>query len=464
MKKTFNYGHKIRERRQKRNIRSKDLAKKLEIDASFLSLIEHNRRVPSSDLLLKICKELNLDNKDLIENSDPGLENNVKDIVKISLLEDLDIRPDEAEEIARINPKIAKALHRLGKDHIDKEHSLERKIKEKDVFQGDLVADFIQERKNWFPNLEDFATKTNEKIKIDNRKGYESICEYLKSKHNINVVEKIPTEEESYSRDFKKEEKKLFLSDLQPQETKKFFAAYTVAQLEADDLIEEELNEYFPFKKNNSVRTDAKKSLLNYVAGSILMEYNKFFQECVKKHRYDLELLQNIFGCSFEQICHRVTTLQKEGQSGIPMHMLRVDRCGNVSKRFSLSGIELPKSHGACVLWNVFSSFSTPGKITAAVSKMTDGERYICIARTVEKGITRYGEEKGLLSIGLGCKIEHSKKFIYADRLNLDDTKSEVKIGVSCRTCDRKGCSQRAYPHLTGYRPDTSYRGASNYD
>ena len=123
MKKTFNYGHKIRERRQKRNIRSKDLAKKLEIDASFLSLIEHNRRVPSSDLLLKICKELNLDNKDLIENSDPGLENNVKDIVKISLLEDLDIRPDEAEEIARINPKIAKALHRLGKDHIDKEQN-----------------------------------------------------------------------------------------------------------------------------------------------------------------------------------------------------------------------------------------------------------------------------------------------------------------------------------------------------
>ena len=464
MTKTFSYGHKIREKRQKKNIRSKVLAQKLAIDASFLSLIEHNRRVPNSNLLLKICEELELDNKDLIENTDPGLENKVKDIVKISLLEDLDIRPDEAEEIARINPKIAKALHRLGEDHLDKEHNLERKIKEHDVFKGDLVADFIQERRNWFPNLENFATKTNEKIKIDNRKGYQSICEYLKNKHGVTVIEEIPSEEESYSKNFKKEEKKLFLSDLQAQETKKFFAAYTVAQLEADDLIEEELNDYSPFKKNDSVRTDAKKSLLNYVAGSILMEYNSFFNECVKKHRYDLELLQNIFGCSFEQICHRVTTLQKDGQSGIPMHMLRVDRCGNVSKRFSLSGIELPKSQGACSLWNVFSAFSNPGKISTAVSRMTDGRRYICIARTVEKGINRYGEESGLLSIGLGCKIEHAKKFIYADRLNLDDEKSEAKIGVSCRTCDRRGCSQRAYPHLTGYKPDINYRGASNYD
>ena len=43
------------------------------------------------------------------------------------------------------------------------------------------------------------------------------------------------------------------------------------------------------------------------------------------------------------------------------------------------------------------------GVIQAAVSKMTNGEKYVCIARTVEKGVGRYGQSKSILSIGLGC-------------------------------------------------------------
>ena len=90
-------------------------------------------------------------------------------------------------------------------------------------------------------------------------------------------------------------------------------------------------------------------------------------------------------------------------------------------------------------------AFSNPGKISAAVSRMTDGEKYVCIARTVEKGISKYGEEKGLLSIGLGCQIKYAKDFVYADGLNLNDEKTESKIGVSCRKCDRLNCSQELF-------------------
>ena len=189
-----------------------------------------------------------------------------------------------------------------------------------------------------------------------------------------------------------------------------------------------------------------------------------FFYECVKKHRYDLELLQSTFAVSFEQVCHRVTCLNNPNPKlrGIPLHMIRVDRSGNVSKRFSLSGIELPRLSGACPKWNVYSSFSNPGKISAAVSRMTDGEKYVCIARTVEKGISKYGEEKGLLSIGLGCQIKYAKDFVYADGLNLNDEKTESKIGVSCRKCDRLNCSQRAFPTDTqNYDVNINQRGVS---
>ena len=74
--------------------------------------------------------------------------------------------------------------------------------------------------------------------------------------------------------------------------------------------------------------------------------------------------------------------------------MLRVDIAGNISKRFSMSGIEIPRYGGACPRWNIYSAFTTPGKIQTAVSKMSNGEKYVCIARTVEKGVGRFGETK----------------------------------------------------------------------
>ena len=53
-----------------------------------------------------------------------------------------------------------------------------------------------------------------------------------------------------------------------------------------------------------------------------------------------------------------------------------------------------------------------------------------------------------MLSIGLGCEAKYAKDFVYTENLSLSDKKTEIPIGVSCRTCDRLDCSQRAFPHL----------------
>ena len=193
------------------------------------------------------------------------------------------------------------------------------------------------------------------------------------------------------------------------------------------------------------------------------MPYKLFHAEC-KRLKYDLELLQNTFATSFEQVAHRVTCLQDPKLPGIPFHFLRVDVAGNISKRFSLSGIEIPRYGGACPRWNVYSAFSRPGVIQAAVSKMTNGEKYVCIAKTVEKGVGRYGQKKSMLSIGLGCEAKYAKEFVYTENLDLSDKKSELAIGVSCRTCDRLDCSQRAFPPLhKKFDVDINSRGVSVY-
>ena len=460
MRKVYEYGPIIRAKRQEKHIKAKNLAADLSITPAFLSLIESNQRKPDGDTLLKIQEILEIETEDLKKKVNPDLVNKTQEIVKIPSIEKFDIRPEEAEEIVRINPKIAEALVKLGKENIElRGESIEKKSVE-EIFPGEQVSDFIQKFENYFPKLEEFATKTYEKIKMNNKARYLSICEYLKEKHKILVKDIIPPEKKPFSKIYYPEKKEFYLSDLLALETRKLFVAALVAQLEADDIIEEYLD-HFSFEKEVG-RKVSKVALLNYTGAAIIMPYENFYNE-VTKYRYDLELLQNSFAVSFEQVCHRVTCLQDPKKRGIPLHMIRVDRSGNVSKRFSLSGIELPRLSGACPKWNVYSAFSNPGKITAAVSRMADsGEKYVCIARTVEKGISKYGEEKGFLSIGLGCQIKYAKDFVYADGLNLKDEKNESKIGVSCRKCNLIDCSQRAFPPETrGYNININQRGVS---
>ena len=230
---------------------------------------------------------------------------------------------------------------------------------------------------------------------------------------------------------------------------------------EANKEIDNYLSKFsFPSEESKKL---TKVALLNYCGAAILMPYKLFHSEC-KKLKYDLELLQNTFATSFEQVAHRVTCLQDPKLPGIPFHFLRVDMAGNISKRFSLSGIDIPRYGGACPRWNVYSAFTRPGVIQAAVSKMNNGEKYVCIARTVEKGIGRFGQAKSVLSIGLGCDAKYAKDFVYTENVNINDKSTEIPIGVSCRTCDRLDCSQRAFPPLhKKFDVDLNTRGVSVY-
>ena len=68
------------------------------------------------------------------------------------------------------------------------------------------------------------------------------------------------------------------------------------------------------------------------------------------------------------------------------------------------------------------------------------------------------------LSIGLGCEAKYAKEFVYTENLDISDKKTEIPIGVSCRTCDRLDCSQRAFPPLhKKFDIDINSRGVSVY-
>ena len=193
------------------------------------------------------------------------------------------------------------------------------------------------------------------------------------------------------------------------------------------------------------------------------MPYDDFLANA-KKNKYDIEILMHHYACSFEQVTHRLTNLQKPGNEGVPFHFLKTDIAGNVSKRFSLSGIHIPRHGGSCPRWNVYIAFLNPGKIHPQISRMPDGKVYFCIARAFEKGIEKHGMPKSFVSIGLGCDVKYAKDLIYSEGMDIENKKLQTPIGVSCRICPRIECQQRAFPPIDKeLKLDINFRGTSPY-
>ena len=249
-------GPKLKVFRRQQGLQANKLAEKLNISPSYLTLIEGGKRKIDADLLLKICQELKIEVSDLTNKSDYNLVNNISELLDDKLFEDLDILGPEVQDLVSTNPKIAKALIKLGDNYKKKDHELVNKIEKlsgkivdnrKNSFPGEVISDFLQENKNYFSKLEDFANNIFEKVKQNNRTRYTALCDFIKSEHGITVKDIIPEEGKPFSKIFNKNKKELLLSDYLSLETKKLHAAAQIAQEGALNIINEYLTTFnFP--------------------------------------------------------------------------------------------------------------------------------------------------------------------------------------------------------------------------
>ena len=127
--------------------------------------------------------------------------NNISELLDDQLFEGLDILGPEVQDLVNTNPKIARALIKLGDNFKQKDHELINKVenlsgkiidKRKAAFPGEVISDFLQENKNYFPKLEEFANQVFNKVQKNNRTRYIALCDYLESEYSIVVKDVIP--------------------------------------------------------------------------------------------------------------------------------------------------------------------------------------------------------------------------------------------------------------------------------
>ncbi len=435
---TPHIGGKLRQLRRQRGLTQAELAKELEISASYLNLIEHNRRKITVGILLKLAQKFGLEINDLTEGDEARLSGDLLELFSDDVFGDIDLTNHDIREFANASPSVAKAVIHLYDSYRASHNSLNRAQSRIDEpLASEQVSDFLQRHSNYFASLEAVAARVLTDI------GDSALSQDLLSAYLLNVfgyhVEVAAIE---VGRNTKVDEiaQTLFVSNHLPQESRIFAIAKFIGQFAAESQIDT-IVDAANFT-HSTVESLARRALASYVAGAILMPYDDILQRA-QDMRYDIERLSLAFQVSFEQICHRLTTLQKPGASGVPFHLIRTDIAGNVSKRFSMSGIQIPRHGGACPRWNVYEAFLSPGRITVQRSQMPDGQKFFCIARTLTKGENRHNATLRHMSIGLGCDQIHAEKMVYSEGMNMSDPSKLIPVGVNCRICPREDCTVR---------------------
>jgi len=333
-------------------------------------------------------------------------------------------------------------------------------VMDRPLLPSEEVSDLLQRRGNHFPELEGAAERLFADCGLADFNRYERLCRYLEQEHGVRV--RVVSGPQARSlRHFDPEARQITVSEVLPPRSRHFQLAHQIALLTLREHLDSVAAD--PGLTTDASRSLCRVALANYFAAAILMPYAPFL-DAARAERYDIEVLGHRFRTSYEQVCHRLTTLRRPGQEGIPFHFLRVDVAGNISKRFSGSGIRFARYSGACPRWNVFHAFLTPGMIRRQLSRMTDGTTYFCVACTVRSGAGGFHTPPTLYAVGLGCDVRHAKDIVYADGMDLTNADSAVPVGVTCRLCERMDCAQRAFPPVQ--RPvhvDENTKGLSFY-
>jgi hypothetical protein len=470
-------GNKVRRLRKQRGLTQAQLAGRLGISASYMNLIEHDRRPVTVPVLLRLAEVLGADLGQFTPDDEARLVGELAEVFGDRSLRDHELGPADFAGLAQASPAACRAvldLYRAYRSARDDARAMAERYAggrpagasgapgaADPVPPEDQVSDLIQQHDNHFPELEAAAERLSGAVPPGSGEVDRSLVRHLRETHRVEV-EVVPGDQAgSIVRRYDPATRRLVLSEVLPPRSRSFQLAHQVALLGCRTEIDAVLaRARLP---TPDARSLARVALANYFAGAVLMPYEAFLG-AARSVRYDVEMLGHRFRTSFEQVCHRLTTLQRPGARGVPFHFVRVDIAGNVSKRFSASGIRFSRYGGSCPRWNVHAAFLSPGFIRTQLSRMPDGTTYFCIARTVRKEGGGFHAPQTRLAIGLGCEIGHARDLVYADGVDLDNLEAAVPIGVTCRLCERTDCRQRAFPPLLqALDVDENVRGPSFY-
>ena len=506
-------GFRISNRRKSLKISQASLARSLGISASYLNLIENNKRDIGGALLNRVAAQLDIDIEELAGRTEQKLLQDLEEAFADPMVESLPFRPDERRELVAQYPASAAALARLHRAYADAVSNADayadrlrsdpllsqllhqilsgvtairssaeiledvtdlddaerqrflaaigretRALSDvarnligqfdtssqirRSVSPAREIDDLIIEQKNYFPALEDAADELRREIDRAGPFGIATLTDLLGQKFGVSVRIGGPPDDPDFPGQYRFDAagRQIWFQGATTLATRQFQLARLYGELAAADAIATTLQS--AMLSTPIARRLASRAVGSYLAGAMVFPYARVLADA-EAAAYDIDHLRQVYYASFEQVAHRLVTLRRPGEEGIPFGFLRSDPAGRLTKHFPLPGLLLPNSGHACPLWAIYSAFRTPDVPLRQVVRFSDGSRYLFLARTVQRRTASFREQVAASSVMLACDVLHADRTIYGSGLDLSDLSADIPVGPSCRLCTRRDCASR---------------------
>ena len=443
-------GARLRALRAESGLTQAELAARLEISPSYVNQLELNQRPLTATVMVALARNFNLDLSRLLADDSDRLVADLREVLVDPVFGDTPPGLQELKTLAHNAPDMAKAMLQLYQTYRKTNERLASvdAVLTQDPSGGTLspyeeVRDFFHYADNYIDALDRAAERTATAVGSAGPDRLQRLIAYCRDAHGLEVQLSNDGPPE-LMRDFDRARKVLLVNGRQEASSQFFHIAAVLGDITQSPLIAQLLDA--ANFSTQEARAICHMGLSNYFAGALQLPYSDFL-EAAEANRYDIEELAHLFGASFEQVAHRLSTMQRPMQRGVPFFFARVDAAGTITKRHSATPLQFARFGGACPLWNVHRAFEGQGRIQRQFAETPDGNRYLSLAWSSEKRSGGYAGITRRYAYALGCEISHAGRLIYGRDVDIARTRFEP-IGIACRICERRNCPQRSVPPL----------------
>ncbi|MEM7562612.1 MAG: short-chain fatty acyl-CoA regulator family protein [Pseudomonadota bacterium] len=458
-------GPRIRERRRDLGVTQAAMAGQLEISASYLNLIEHNKRDIGGALLGKIARALDLPLEELDGAADRRLMEVLEEVSQSPELLSLGIEKDSVGELIGRFPGWARGIVALSRS----EHqatNIAQVLGDRlnhDPFLGETVHKMLSriaslysaaEIVNGFPDInsndrEKFANIIHEESQNLSELG-DALAGYFDNsawaKRTLTPLDEVDEYFDQRNNHFSEIESRADrLFDQLPQgpASVRHPAARNLVKRKLDKILQQMVTSE-PLLETEIARDRALITLKTYATHAVLAPTSLFRQHAVTL-KYDIEQLADTFGVDFDVICERLSALSPDDdQPQFGYH--QTNASGSFTRSRNLPGLMPPRYGAACPLWILYRAQQTPFTVLRQQVQIPSGETYVFVARAKPTGKSGFREAKHYLTDMCVFSLKDAAKTVYAPEAS---TPIEP-VGLSCRTCSRNSCEHRVADPMTG--------------
>ena len=424
-------GSRIRERRMIAGMRQVELARQIGISASYLNLIEHNRRRIGGKLLLDIAKVLGVEPSMLSEGAEAALIATLKEAAADTRGDSIAAETDRTDEFAGRFPGWAEVLA-VGHRRIA---SLERTV---EVLSDRLTHD---------PQI---AASLHEVL---------STAASIRSTASILAEsgELEPQWRDRFHRNLNQDSRRLAQSSkalvtyldesgqaedwrgMPQEEVEAFFAtnSYHFARIEQGGETPETLIKAAPELVSDAARAIARVAMGQYARDAVSMPLAGFTQ-ALQADPAPVNLARH-FNTDLPSVFRRMAAMP-EGILPGEVGLVIADASGSILFRKPVTGFALPRFGASCPLWPLFGALTRPMvAIRRVVSQLGRSvARFECMAVATPQGTPGFEVDPQYQSVML-------IRTLAADEAVAGEVQ---QVGSTCRVCPRRDCSARREPSI----------------